>query len=473
MVFSSIFFLLYFLPIFLLVYHFIDQKYKNHWILLASIFFYAWGAPKFIFVVLGVALCDYWVVNQMHQAQGKKKKAWLITSLSLNLGLLVYFKYANFFVENLNALLEIVGLNAVSWLHVALPIGISFYIFQSLTYALDVYRGHYLPVQKFAHYLLFILCFPQLIAGPIVKFNEISHQLAERKESVDDKLLGFYRFCIGLAKKVMIANVMAVYANQILDGDVANFSSATVWIGILAYTFQIYFDFAGYSDMAIGLGRMMGFTFPENFDSPYLSKNISEFWRRWHITLGTFMKEYLYIPLGGNRVSSKSRLYANLATVFILSGLWHGASWNFVLWGAFHGAFLILDRIFLIQFLNKIGSVFATFFTFFIVVVGWAIFRMENFDAMKLVLTKLFSFDSIHDSLIIHKEFYLIFTLAIACSILTAFRFGQKLQNYFLFQKEASVSSHFLQISVAILLFVLCLASLSATNFNPFIYYRF
>lgn len=473
MVFSSIFFLLYFLPIFLLVYHFIDKKYKNYWILASSIFFYAWGAPKFIFVVLTAAIVDYSLVNKMHAVENPThKKRWLVFSLLLNLGLLAYFKYANFFIENVNALLESMGMPAVAWTEIALPIGISFYIFQSVTYAVDVYRGVNPPVKNFSHYLLFILSFPQMIAGPIVKFNHIAHQLANRDETADDRLLGFYRFCIGLGKKVLIANVMAVYADRVLDGDLHAASSAMVWLGIGAYTFQIYFDFSGYSDMAIGLGRMIGFKFPENFNSPYLSGSISEFWRRWHMTLGGFMKEYLYIPLGGNRGVSKNRMFFNLGVVFLLSGLWHGASWNFILWGAFHGLFLILDRLFLIKLLNKLGTVVSVVFTFLIVMVGWAIFRMENFEAMKLVLEKMFSFQS-GAAIQLSPEYWMILTVAVLFSIVTAFRFGKMAEQFFFHQETASVMGHLVLFAVAMVLLILSISGIAASGFNPFIYYRF
>lgn len=472
MVFSSVIFLLYFLPIFLLVYYFIDKKYKNYWILLASSFFYAWGAPKFIFAVVGTAVLDYFLVNQLHKSTAqKRRKAWLFCSLLLNLGMLAYFKYSNFFVENLNALLQQFGIEGVGWTSVLLPIGISFYIFQSITYAVDVYRRVHPPVENISHYLLYILSFPQMIAGPIVKFNAIADQLAERNETIDDQLLGFFRFCIGLAKKVLIANVMAVQADALLNGDLTSLSTTSAWIGVIAYTFQIYFDFSGYSDMAIGLGRMMGFKFPENFNSPYLSKSISEFWRRWHMTLGGFMKEYLYIPLGGNRVKIK-RLYFNLIIVFTLSGLWHGASWNFVLWGAFHGVFLILDRMFLVRLLEKMGGFFATLITFLIVVVGWAIFRMENFESMKLVLKKMFVPQYLPTQSL-EPDFIPLLIIAVFFSFVTAFNWGTKLEEQVFYKSSISLKELPLVVLIAVSLLFLSVASIVASDFNPFIYFRF
>ncbi|MFT6185131.1 MAG: alginate O-acetyltransferase complex protein AlgI, partial [Flavobacteriales bacterium] len=294
---------------------------KNGVILIASMLFYSFGAPKFIFVILASTVIDFYLVNALHNSEDlKKRKRFLILSLTLNLGLLAYFKYANFFVENVNSVLGEMGFHSVEWTKVALPIGISFYTFQTLTYSVDVYRRNHAPLKKLSDYLLYILSFPQMIAGPIVRFTTIADQITNRVETVDDKLLGFFRFCIGLGKKVLIANVLGEQASLLMEGDISLLSTSAAWVGIVAYTFQIYFDFSGYSDMAIGLGRMMGFTFPENFNSPYTSRSITEFWRRWHMTLSSFMRDYLYIPLGGSRVKSKSRLYTNLWIVFLLSG---------------------------------------------------------------------------------------------------------------------------------------------------------
>jgi len=347
MVFSSILFLLYFLPVFMLVYVLLPKKAKNFWALLVSILFYAWGAPNFIYVVLATSLLDFYLVRAIYNAENQsRKKLFLSTSLVLNLGLLAYFKYANFFIENVNLALGELGMASLHWTSVALPIGISFFTFQTLTYAIEVYRQDHAPFEKPTQYLLYKLIFPHAIAGPIIRFKSVAQQVVARIETPDDRLIGLFRFSIGLAKKVLIANVLAKQADLYMSGELSELSFDEAWVGILAYTFQIYFDFSGYSDMAIGLARMMGFRFPENFDSPYSSRSITEFWRRWHITLGAFMRDFLYIPLGGNRVGSKWRLYFNLWLVFLVSGLWHGASWNFVLWGAFHGFFLILDRLF-------------------------------------------------------------------------------------------------------------------------------
>jgi alginate O-acetyltransferase complex protein AlgI len=473
MIFSSTIFLLYFLPIFLLVYHLVGQKYKNYTILAASIFFYSWGAPKFIFVILGTTIIDFYIVKSIYLSQdAARRKTLLILSIIINLGLLAYFKYANFFVENLNEVLSSFGFTRLAWTAVALPIGISFYTFQTLTYSVDVYRKLHAPLEKATDYLLYIMSFPQMIAGPIVRFNSIADQLVERKETIDEKLIGFYRFCIGLAKKVLIANVMAEQADLIFTSDLSNLSTSNAWLGILAYTFQIYFDFSGYSDMAIGLGMMIGFKFPENFNSPYISQSISEFWRRWHITLGNFMRDYLYIPLGGNRVDSKYRLFFNLWIVFLLSGLWHGASWNYVIWGGFHGLFLILDRLFLLNLLKKAGKIPATLFTFFIVMIGWVIFRLENLSDLKVYLYKMFSFNSDFklDNI---PSFYGIVFFAILFSFAASFKIGAKLEAYIFQRKNYNLVEYFIFLIFSFILFFISISAVVSSDFNPFIYFRF
>lgn len=476
MVFSSIVFLFYFLPIFLVVYFFSPRFLKNYVALVASIGFYAWGAPKFVFVILASTVIDFYLVQFLHTSQNeRRRKQFLIASLFMNLGLLAYFKYANFFVDNFNAVLHSVGVEEMAWTSVVLPIGISFYTFQTLTYSIDVYRRIHAPLNKLSDYLLYIMAFPQMIAGPIVRFTDIADQIVQRKETLDDKLIGFYRFCIGLAKKVLIANVMAEQADLIFNSDLNTLPTAMAWLGMLAYTFQIYFDFSGYSDMAIGLGRMMGFRFPENFNAPYIAQNISDFWRRWHMTLSGFMRDYLYIPLGGNRVDTQQRLYFNLALVFVLSGLWHGASWNYVIWGAYHGLFLILDRLFLKKVLQSLGTFFSIAITFLIVMFGWVIFRLEDFAQMKTFLFKLISFQGenweTHGEVIPAFGFFLI--IAIFFSLLLHFRFGKKLQTYFFEMETYSIWNHFWLIALALLFLFLSAISITSSGFNPFIYFRF
>jgi alginate O-acetyltransferase complex protein AlgI len=293
--------------------------------------------------------------------------------------------------------LNTLGFENIKWTKVALPIGISFYTFQTLTYSIDVYRGVHVPLKNPFQYLVYIMLFPQMIAGPIVRFNQIADQIADRKhlESIDNKLLGAFRFGIGLAKKVLIANVLGAEADAAFAASEAELTSGLAWVGIIAYTFQIYYDFSGYSDMAIGMGRIMGFKFPENFNNPYISQSITEFWRRWHMTLGSWMRDYLYIPLGGSRVKTQRRMYFNLWFVFLVSGLWHGAAWNFVLWGAFHGFFLILDRLFFLKVSKKIGKYPSILITFFITVIGWVLFRAESWDQLVFYLEAMFGFNQL------------------------------------------------------------------------------
>jgi len=474
MVFSSSLFLLYFLPVFLIIYSLINTKYKNIFALIASIFFYSWGAPKFIFIVLASIIIDFYLVEKMNKTKpGNKKNILISLSVILNIGLLAYFKYANFFVENLNAILNNFGCTSVAWTKVALPIGISFFSFQKLTYSVDVYRKVHSPLKKISDYALYILMFPQLIAGPIVRFNEIADQIEDRKwnENIDNKLTGFFRFTLGLAKKVLIANVLGEEADKIFAMSPNEVTSGIAWLGTLAYTFQIYFDFAGYSDMAIGIGRMIGFDFPENFNNPYISRSISEFWRRWHMTLGRFMKDYLYIPLGGNRVKPV-RLYFNLWFVFLVSGLWHGAAWNFVLWGAFHGIFLIADRMFLLKFYKRIGKIPSTIITFFIVIIGWVLFRSDNLTHAFGFMSKMFEFKFMATDFNFNLKFFTILIIAIFFSFWGSFK---KIEDWQvrLFDKKQNNKTIIIMVISSIIMFIISLSAITSSGFNPFIYFRF
>lgn len=474
MVFSSITFLLYFLPVFILVYTILPRIARNWFILIASIAFYSWGAPKFVFLLLGSTILDFYIVRGLFAAQEKKrKKLYLVLSLVMNLGLLAYFKYANFFIENVNAALTGFGVENIAWTEVALPIGISFYTFQTLTYSIDVYRGVHAPLKQLHNYLLYIMSFPQMIAGPIVRFNEIADQITDRVDNIDNKIFGFYRFTIGLAKKVLIANVLGDFATSILETGTENLTSSMAWLGMIAYTFQIYFDFAGYSDMAIGLGRIMGFHFPENFDNPYTSRSITEFWRRWHMTLGQWMKNYLYIPLGGNKVESKYRLYFNLWFVFLVSGLWHGASWNFVIWGAYHGFFLILDRLFLKNILDKIGVLPSVIFTFLVAVVGWVFFSIEDLGEALNYVHVMFSFNFSTENMHISSELLFTGILATIISFITLSSVGKNLQKFIYSDNAIQFGKAFRLVIISALLFTICVAYITSSNFNPFIYFRF
>lgn len=470
MVFSSITFLIYFLPIFLLLYHLVPHKYKNALILIASIYFYSWGGPKFILVILGTTCLDYFLVKAMNnQMTQSSKTKFLIISLCLNLGLLFYFKYCNFFIDNINAAFG----TKITWLEVVLPIGISFYTFESLTYVLDVYRGIHKPLKNFWHYQTYILLFPKLIAGPIVRYHEIADQITNREKNYTSsiKLSGFLIFCIGLAKKTIIANTLGIQADAVFKLPPEQIDTIASWVGSLAYSFQIYFDFSGYSDMAIGLGKIMGFKFPENFNNPYTSKSITEFWRRWHMTLGTWMKNYLYIPLGGNQVNN-FKLYRNLIFVFLISGFWHGASWNFILWGAYHGLFLVLERLFLIKFYKKIGNWFSIPLTFIIVITGWVLFRNENINQGFYIIKQLYSFQFFDGKFTLNNDFLFMASLALLFSFFTLTKTTRSFQEK-IYGEQFSKSSQWLAVSASIILFYISLSFISALDFNPFIYFRF
>ncbi|MGZ4035702.1 MAG: MBOAT family O-acyltransferase [Bacteroidia bacterium] len=475
MVFSSNFFLLTFLPLFLLAYYTCPAKFKNIVFLIASLFFYAWGAPKFIFVLLFSLFLDFYLVRFIYKSEGKTKKYFLSTSVFLSIALLAYFKYANFFVENINLLASRWGANGITqWTDVALPIGISFITFHKLTYAVDAYRNVHKPLEKFSDYVLYILMFPHQIAGPIVRFNEIADQIEnrERQETIDNRLDGMFRFIIGLSKKVIIANCLGTVASHIFDLKIGDISTSAARIGILAYTFQIYFDFSGYSDMAIGLAKMLGFIFPENFNLPYVSGSITEFWRRWHITLGRFMKDYLYIPLGGNKVS-KLRLLLNLWIVFLISGLWHGASWTFVIWGAYHGFLLILDRLFFLRFLQKIFQPISIMITFFLVLLGWVFFKSPDLHFSFGFIGQLFSFSShIHTPLELSPRFWFMLFMAIVFSfypLLTKERTTIIVKPEQQFPKTVLI----LKATALLLLLIICISDINGSDFNPFIYFRF
>ena len=471
MVFSSNIFLFFFLPIFLIVYFVTPQKFRNYTLLLFSLVFYAYGAPDFVFLLVGECIINYFIVRGMAKSEKTSTKKLLCAlSTILALGLLLYFKYANFFMENLNVILGWMHHEPVEWMKVALPIGISFFTFQSITYTIDVYRGTTPPSQKLTDYVLYIMMFPQLIAGPIVNYNSVAAQLVERTSTMEDRVVGFYRFIIGLGKKVLIANTMAAYADQVFAMNYADLATGTAWIGIPSYTFHIYFDFSGYSDMAIGLGKMMGFRFPENFNDPYTSRSVTEFWKRWHMTLGNFIMNYLYIPLGGNR-KGKGRMYLNLWLCFLLSGLWHGASWTFVLWGAFHGLFICADKLFLKDLLKKAGKWPAVILTFFVVNMGWVLFRVDTAADAGGFYSALFAFKG-GETVFSDAMFWFTFGLAILFSFLTLFKGGQKLQDK-IFADSYSKGLSWTMFAICLVLLILSAGSLCVSDFNPFIYFRF
>ena len=485
MVFSSNVFLLYFMPVFFLVYFILPKKARNYFLLLASLVFYAYGAPEFIIQLIVSLIANFYLVRWMNKVEKPGLKKLLCgISIAIPLGLLIFYKYGNFTMENLNILLGLTGHAPLTWKRILLPIGISFFSFQSVTYTLDTYRKVNKPLERLSDYMLYITMFPQLIAGPIVRYCDVADQIRQRESSLSDRLQGFYRFVIGLCKKILIADVIGLRVDQILGaaaldpskvGDftasISALDTGTAWIVALAYAFQIYFDFAGYSDMAIGLGRIMGFKFPENFDNPYTSRSITEFWRRWHKTLGAFIMNYIYIPLGGNR-RGKGRTYLNLWLCFLLSGLWHGASWNFVVWGALHGLFICADKLFLGKVMKKIGTVPSVVLTFLTVTVIWVFFRIEDFGMAWTFITRLFAFDFSGFALNGSAHFYTIMAVAVLFSFLTLTGWGKKLEQM-VYYTDFTDRQHIWVWIVAAFGFLFCVAALNASSFSPFIYFRF
>ncbi len=372
MVFSSLTFLFAFLPIVFIIYYAVPQKAKNVVILVSGLLFYAWGEPIYVLAMILSTFIDYTAGRIIDKYDNKPKirTICLIVSLVMNIGLLGTFKYLGFLINSVNGWFGLSIPNP----NLPLPIGISFFTFQSMSYTIDLYRRN-IKVQKSAvNFIAFVTLFPQIVAGPIVRYEDVQNELEYR--SITEKMLGdgISRFITGLGKKVLIANNIGMLWTQVKGMDYGELSAVTAWLGILAFTFQIYFDFSGYSDMAIGLGKMMGFNFPENFNYPYMSHSISEFWRRWHMTLGAWFKSYIYIPLGGNR-KGLPRTIVNLLIVWAITGIWHGASWNFMLWGVYFGVLIILERLFMGKVLEKIPSFFSWLYTFVLVVFGWVMFE--------------------------------------------------------------------------------------------------
>ena len=489
MVFSSNVFLLYFMPVFFLVYFLTPKKIRNYVLLFASLLFYAYGAPEFIIQLILSTIANFFLVRWMFRTEKTGLKKLICgVSIAISIGLLFYFKYGNFTMQNLNVILGWCHKESLQWTKILLPIGISFFSFQSVTYTLDTYRGINKPMDKLSDYMLYITMFPQLIAGPIIRYCDIADQIRNRESLFSDRLHGFYRFVLGLCKKILIADVIGFQVDQVLGpsnydvltsaqlADIASkitaLDSTTAWITILAFTFQIYFDFAGYSDMAIGLGRMMGFRFPENFDNPYVSTTISEFWRRWHQTFSVFIKNYLYFPLGGSRVKTEFRKYFNLWFCFLVSGLWHGAAWNFVVYGALQGIFICTDKLFLKKFNQRIGTIPSVFFTFLIIVLTRCFFRIERIDLSWMFIKRLFAFEFTPFHFGANPHLYVTMLVAAFFSFFTLSKFGRKVQEKVYFT-EYNQKQHIIAFCISVFAFVFCLGALNATGFSPFIYFRF
>ncbi len=477
MIFSSLVFLYIFLPAVLVLLALCwKSSYQNLILFLASLVFYAWGGISFTMILIGSILLNY-VAGLIIDKYPKSSKITLTIAIVLNLGMLGYFKYANFFVDNLNVLTTLFGFSSITVSKVILPIGISFFTFQGISYLADVYRKT-VTVQRNPIILgTYIALFPQLIAGPIIRYNTLESQFLKRQFCWENLFSGIKRFIFGLARKVLIANQLAVIADEMFARSSSDLTPLMAWIGIVCYALQIYHDFAGYSDMAIGLGKMFGFDFPENFNFPYIAQSIQDFWRRWHITLSAWFKDYLYIPLGGNRCSRR-RLLLNLYIVFFCTGLWHGASWNFVIWGLLHGTFLVIERIGLNKTLTKIASPPRHLYTLIIVLVAWVFFRADTLPtAFDYVKTLFFINRGTLDNALLIKyvapSTISIFVIAILGSTPLFSRLWQSVSAW---NKKRSVTMT-LQYSVlclaliGVMVAVTCL--LCVGSYNPFIYYRF
>ena len=466
MVFSSTIFLCVYLPLVLLGYYICPKKGRNLFLLIASLVFYAWGEPKYVFLMIFSILVNYIFGRLMdkHRENKKRLKLMLVLSVVIDLGLLSVFKYTDFIITNVNA---IFGAN-FDLLNIALPIGISFYTFQAMSYTIDVYRNDVRVQKNLIDFGMYITMFPQLIAGPIVRYADVQDQLAERSVTTVDFSEGIMRFVVGLGKKVLLANQMGAVWSEIyaLGGDV---SALMAWTGAIAYTFQIYFDFSGYSDMAIGLGRMFGFKFPENFRYPYQSVSITDFWRRWHITLSTWFKEYLYIPLGGNR-RGLARQALNLLIVWSLTGFWHGAGWNFVLWGLYYFVILFIEKLFLLKALDKLPKFFRHVYALLLIIIGWVIFASDDVSVLLPFLGSMFGANGAIGGMDVYTLLTKAALLVICCVASTELPKKLFLSAAGAMNEKAAFT---LKSVLTIALLALSMILLIGDSYNPFLYFRF
>ncbi len=472
MIFPSQIFLFYFLPLLLGLYYFGAKKYRNHVLLAFSYFFYLWGSGPFLFALVASTAVDFFLALKMEGKKGTTRKYWLTAAITINLTLLAYFKYSNFFIGEVNALLGGPANPYIKWTHVVLPIGISFFTFQKITYLVDVYRREKKALHSFVDYALYVALFPQLIAGPIVRFHEISDQLRSRVETFEGFYEGTLRFSWGLMKKVVLANRCGAIADAVFAVNAGMLDTKMAWIGVTAYGLQIYFDFSAYSDMAIGLGHMFGFTLPENFKRPYSAVSITDFWRRWHITLSNFFRDYLYIPLGGNR-SAPWRTYANLMIVFTLCGLWHGANWTFLIWGLYHGTLLIIERAAGLRSVEtRSGIVFRRILTLFLVMVGWVFFRSLDVTQALSMLKVMFVPVShpipftLYEALNYRNIFFML-----AASI--AFFLPRDFSGLTLIAEHKRPLFEAIRLAGVVAMVLYSVALIVSGSYNPFIYFQF
>ncbi len=438
-------------------------RIKNALLLIASLLFYAYGEPVYVFLMAASALLNYVsaLLIDRFQSNLKLKKTFLAIGVIVNLGALVFFKYTVFLLTYVNTTFG----TSIHVPEITLPLGISFFTFQAMSYVIDVYRGDCKVQKNFARLLLYISFFPQLIAGPIVKYRDIEAMILERKITSEDTALGIKRFAMGLSKKVFIANNVAVIADTVFNTSGAGIDVKTAWLGALAYMLQIFFDFSGYSDMAIGLGHMFGFTFKENFDHPYIASSIKEFWRRWHISLSSWFKEYLYIPLGGNR-KGKARTIINKFIVFACTGIWHGANWTFLLWGLYHGAFLMIEEVVpKKESKNFVLKVLSHVYLVFVVMIGFVLFRCDYISDFGVMILRMFGVGSVDSTMLFMRLINPLNITALIAGIVFSMPVGSKLKDIKITKSLSYVAS-----IAAVALALLCLSS---GSYNPFIYFRF
>lgn len=466
MVFSSTIFLCVYLPLVLLGYYICPKKGRNLFLLIVSLVFYAWGEPKYVFLMIFSILVNYIFGRLMDKNRGRQKrmKLLLVLSVVIDLGLLSVFKYTDFIITNVNAIFG----SSFDLLNIALPIGISFYTFQAMSYTIDVYRNDVRVQKNLIDFGMYITMFPQLIAGPIVRYADVQDQLAERSVTTADFSEGIMRFVVGLGKKVLLANQMGAVWSDIyaLGGDV---SALMAWTGAIAYTFQIYFDFSGYSDMAIGLGRMFGFKFPENFRYPYQSVSITDFWRRWHITLSTWFKEYLYIPLGGNR-RGLARQALNLLIVWSLTGFWHGAGWNFVMWGLYYFVILFIEKLFLLKALDKLPKFFRHVYALLLIIIGWVIFASDDVSVLLPYLGSMFGANGAVGGMDVYTLLTKAVLIVICCVASTELPKRLFLSATGAMNEKAAFT---IKSVMTIALLALSMILLIGDSYNPFLYFRF
>jgi alginate O-acetyltransferase complex protein AlgI len=482
MLFSSPIFLFLFLPITLLGYYMVLKSLKNYWLLLASLIFFAWGGVSYTAIlVISVILNYFFGLAIEKNLDTKKAYGWAWIGVATNILILGVFKYANFITKNLNALFDWLHLPDIPETDIVLPIGISFYTFHSLSYLIDIYKRKTTAQRNIFDLALYVCMFSQLVAGPIIRYNDVWMQLKEREHSLGKFVSGIERFIIGLGKKVLLANTFARVADSIFAIDPANLDALNAWLGIICYTLQIYFDFAGYSDMAIGLGRMFGFEFMENFNFPYIARSVKDFWRRWHISLSSFFRDYVYIPLGGNR-GKAYRTYINLFLVFFLTGFWHGASWSFVVWGLFHGFFMIIERLGFEKILDKLPKPISIFYTLIVVMFAWVLFRADTLSYAVDFWKAMFHFKQTPEQIsqflgLVNTELITIFVIAVAGAF-GVFSFANRFIERTLESNKPAAflfaySYHTICIVVYAGIFTLCTMYLIAGTYNPFIYYKF